>query len=42
MLNKTDWQNAIDATKRWKDEWKHAIIGLTHGLTLKELCEKSG
>ena len=25
-LYAADWQRAIDATVRWKDEWKHSVV----------------
>lgn len=40
-----DWQACIDATKRWKDEWKRKIVGLAkhnNATVVKEQCEESG
>ena len=40
-----DWQICIDATKRWRNEWRGKIVGVAQGANataVKEQCEESG
>lgn len=43
MLNDQDWVAAIEATKRWKDEWGLAAVGRRGTRDdLKQRCMDSG